>query len=45
VNGTREALFNIAQIATPTEKAGKRPAILMPNPFYQCYAAAALAAG
>ncbi|WP_421864315.1 aminotransferase class I/II-fold pyridoxal phosphate-dependent enzyme [Parvibaculum sp.] len=45
VNGTREALFNIAQIATPAEKAGKRPAILMPNPFYQCYAAAALAAG
>lgn len=45
VNGTREALFNVAQIATPPEKAGKRPAILMPNPFYQCYAAAALAAG
>jgi len=45
VNGTREALFNIAQIATPPDKAGKRPAILMPNPFYQCYAAAALAAG
>ena len=45
VNGTREALFLIAQIATPPEKAGKRPAILMPNPFYQCYAAAALAAG
>lgn len=45
VNGTREALFNIALVATPPEKAGKRPAILMPNPFYQCYAAAALAAG
>ena len=45
VNGTREALFNIALVATPPEKRGKRPAILMPNPFYQCYAAAALAAG
>ncbi|ABS62921.1 aminotransferase class I and II [Parvibaculum lavamentivorans DS-1] len=45
VNGTREALFSIAQIATPPEKAGRQPAILMPNPFYQCYAAAALAAG
>ena len=45
VNGTREALFNIAQVATPPEKAGRRPTILMPNPFYQCYAAAALAAG
>ncbi|MFZ3032785.1 MAG: aminotransferase class I/II-fold pyridoxal phosphate-dependent enzyme [Parvibaculum sp.] len=45
VNGTREALFNVALVATPSEKSGKRPAILMPNPFYQCYAAAALAAG
>ncbi|MDO9126704.1 MAG: aminotransferase class I/II-fold pyridoxal phosphate-dependent enzyme [Parvibaculum sp.] len=45
VNGTREALFSIAQVATPPEKTGRRPAILMPNPFYQCYAAAALAAG
>lgn len=45
VNGTREALFNAALVATPSEKSGQRPAILMPNPFYQCYAAAALAAG
>lgn len=45
VNGTREALFNVAFLATPETKAGARPAILMPNPFYQCYAAAALAAG
>lgn len=45
VNGTREALFNIAFVATPLSKNGQRPAILMPNPFYQCYAAAALAAG
>tara|TARA_R110000824_G_scaffold118960_14_gene271892 strand:+ start:9322 stop:10569 length:1248 start_codon:yes stop_codon:yes gene_type:complete len=45
VNGTREALFNAALVATPISKAGQRPAILMPNPFYQCYAAAALAAG
>lgn len=45
VNGTREALFNLALIACPREKNGKQPAVLMPNPFYQCYAAAALAAG
>jgi N-succinyldiaminopimelate aminotransferase len=45
VNGTREALFNAAVVATPETKNGLRPAILMPNPFYQCYAAAALAAG
>lgn len=45
VNGTREALFNAALVATPLSKTGQRPAILMPNPFYQCYAAAAIAAG
>ncbi len=28
----------------PETKAGARPAILLPNPFYQCYAAAILAA-
>lgn len=45
VNGTREALFNIALVATPPGSDTRRPAVLMPNPFYQCYAAAALAAG
>ena len=45
VNGTREALFNLPLVASPPEKNGKRPLILMPNPFYQCYAAGALAAG
>lgn len=45
VNGTREALFNVTLVATPEAKGGARPAVLMPNPFYQCYAAAALAAG
>jgi len=44
VNGTREALFNLALVACPGEKAGKQPAVLIPNPFYQCYAAGALAA-
>jgi N-succinyldiaminopimelate aminotransferase len=42
VNGTREALFAIAQaIVDPT----KRPLVLMPNPFYQIYEGAALLAG
>jgi aspartate/methionine/tyrosine aminotransferase len=45
LNGTREGLFLAAFIVTPETKAGQRPAILIPNPFYQCYAAAALAAG
>jgi aspartate/methionine/tyrosine aminotransferase len=45
LNGTREGLFLAAFVVTPEKKAGARPAILLPNPFYQCYAAAALAAG
>ncbi|HUO98087.1 MAG TPA: aminotransferase class I/II-fold pyridoxal phosphate-dependent enzyme [Rhizomicrobium sp.] len=45
LNGTREGLFLAPKIVTPESKAGGRPAILLPNPFYQCYAAAILAAG
>jgi N-succinyldiaminopimelate aminotransferase len=45
VSGTREGLFNAAFIAIPKTKAGQQPAVLMPNPFYQTYAAAAVSAG
>ena len=45
LNGTREGLFSIAFLVTPPQKNGQRAAVLMPNPFYQCYAGAALAAG
>lgn len=45
LNGTREGLFSIAFLVTPPRKDAQQPAILMPNPFYQCYAGAALAAG
>lgn len=45
LNGTREGLFNAALALSPEQKNGKRPAILMPNPFYQVYALAALATG
>jgi aspartate/methionine/tyrosine aminotransferase len=45
LNGTREGLFLAPQILTPETKAGARPVMLLPNPFYQCYAAAILAAG
>ncbi len=45
LNGTREGLFLAAFTVMPETKAGQRPAVLLPNPFYQCYAAAALAAG
>lgn len=45
LNGTREGLFNAALALSPEVKAGRRPAVLMPNPFYQVYAVAALTAG
>ncbi|WP_050527133.1 aminotransferase class I/II-fold pyridoxal phosphate-dependent enzyme [Pseudorhodobacter aquimaris] len=45
LNGTREGLFNASVALCPESKAGKRPVILMPNPFYQVYAVAALAMG
>jgi N-succinyldiaminopimelate aminotransferase len=42
VNGTREALFAIAQtLVTP----GQSGAVISPNPFYQIYEGAALLAG
>lgn len=45
LNGTREGLFNACIALCPETKAGKRPVVLMPNPFYQVYAVAALAVG
>ncbi len=45
LNGTREGLFLAPFVTTPETKAGARPVILLPNPFYQCYAAAILAVG
>lgn len=43
VNGTREALFAIAQaLIDPTQP---RASVLMPNPFYQIYEGAAILAG
>ncbi|MEK9900732.1 MAG: aminotransferase class I/II-fold pyridoxal phosphate-dependent enzyme [Rhodospirillaceae bacterium] len=45
VSGTREALFMAALLAVPGSKNGARPAVLMPNPFYQVYVGAAALAG
>jgi len=45
LNGTREGLFNAGLALCPELKNGQRPVVLMPNPFYQVYAVAALAAG
>lgn len=45
LNGTREGLFNAAIALCPETKGGGQPAVLMPNPFYQVYAVAALTVG
>lgn len=45
LNGTREGLYNAAMALCPEEKAGQRPVVLLPNPFYQVYMLAAISAG
>jgi len=45
LNGTREGLFNACLALCPERKTGAQPVVLMPNPFYQVYAVAALAVG
>ena len=45
LNGTREGLFLSLFPLMPLAKGGATPAVAMPNPFYQVYAAAVLAAG
>lgn len=45
LNGTREGLFNALLAICPEEKRGRRPVVLIPNPFYQVYAVAAAAVG
>ena len=43
--GTREGLFLIAQVTCGERTDGRPPAVLLPNPFYQVYAGAAVLAG
>ncbi len=45
LNGTREGLFLALFTVMPDDSAKAKPAVLLPNPFYQCYAAACVAAG
>ena len=45
LNGTREGLYNAAMALCPERKNGQKPAVLIPNPFYQVYAVAALSVG
>jgi N-succinyldiaminopimelate aminotransferase len=42
VPGTREALFFAALALMPLAKAGARPMLMMPNPYYHVYAGAAI---
>ena len=44
-NGSREGLFSACMALCPEKKQGSTPLVLMPNPFYQVYAGAALSAG
>jgi len=45
LNGTREGLYNAVMALCPATKNGQRPAILMPNPFYQVYMIGAISGG
>jgi N-succinyldiaminopimelate aminotransferase len=43
--GSREALYLIGHVVIPPEKRGRRPVVVMPNPYYQVYSAAPAATG
>lgn len=45
LNGSREGLFSAIFPALARKDGIERPAVLIPNPFYQAYAAAAAASG
>ena len=45
LNGSREGLFSAIFPALARKPGVERPAVLIPNPFYQAYAAAAAASG
>ena len=45
LNGTREGLYNAIMALCPETKGSAKPAVLMPNPFYQVYMIAARSVG
>ena len=45
ISGTKEALFLIGLTVIPEEKRGKKPVVLIPDPFYQVYVGAGVFAG
>ncbi len=44
LNGSREGIFNSTLSLFPRDKASKKKYVIIPNPFYQCYLAASIAA-
>jgi succinyldiaminopimelate transaminase len=45
LGGTKEGLYLFSSLAVPREKAGRRPVVLVPNPYYLVYNGAATMAG
>jgi N-succinyldiaminopimelate aminotransferase len=45
LSGTKEGLYLAATLAVPQQKAGARPVVLVPNPYYLVYNGAATMAG
>ncbi len=45
LNGTREGLFLALFALTPETRNAQRPAVLLPNPYYQAYPAGAVCSG
>lgn len=45
LSGTKEGLYLAAMLAVPQQKAGARPVVLVPNPYYLVYNGAATMAG
>ena len=43
--GTKEGLYLFASVVVPREKAGRKPVVLCPNPYYLVYNGAATMAG
>ena len=45
LSGTKEGLYLATQLAVPQVEAGRKPVVLLPNPFYLVYRGAAAMAG
>ncbi|TBR30259.1 MAG: aminotransferase class I/II-fold pyridoxal phosphate-dependent enzyme, partial [Reyranella sp.] len=43
--GSKEGVYIISTVATPQEKAGAKPIVALPNPFYQAYLGGAVLSG